>query len=147
MKSLVFLLALTTTASVFAQTHKVSFTHFGNRGGNQSYYACSFVESQAYKYLELLGATDVRVRCSGGIQSGGWHPQPVSVTATFQLPALTGVEESLEIRGDHWNPACGLNTQMLREFIKVMPHVEVVRKSDSCAFHNSNFFYQLNITR
>jgi hypothetical protein len=147
MKKLIGLLVLATSMSALAQTQRVSFTHFGNNGGNQSYYACSYVESQAYAYLERLGASGVRVNCSGGIQSGGWYPQPVSVTATFELPVTTGVVESVEIRGDFSNPACGLNTQMLRAFFKVMPHVEVVKKSDNCAFFNTNFFYRLNVTR
>jgi hypothetical protein len=147
MKKLVLIAVFILSASAFGQTQKVSFTHFGQSGRNQSYYACSYVEAQAYSYLELLGVSGARVRCYGGIMPGSYRPQSVSVVANFDLPVISGVEEVIEIRGESSNPACGLNTQMIREFIKVMPHVEILNKSDSCAFHNSNFFYRLKILR
>jgi hypothetical protein len=147
MKKFLSLLAFALSFSAFAGEVKVSFTHFGNNGGNQSYYACYYVEGQAYKYLELFGATEVVVRCNGGI--GPWSVSPVSVRASFNLPLLSGRElaDTVKLKGDNWTPSCGINVQMIREFLKVFSNISVVKKSDSCAFANSNFFYELSIVR
>jgi hypothetical protein len=144
MPYLMILLALSLNA--LAQSVNVSFTYFGNEGNRQSYYACSYVENQAEKYLELLGATDIDVQCFGGINPS-WVA-PVSLDASFEVPQLSGSEgEIVEIKGDHWNPSCGINVRMIREFLKKFPHVKVLKKDDHCAFSSSNYYYQLEIPR
>jgi hypothetical protein len=146
MKKLFTLLALTLSLSSFAKEY-VSFTYFGNEGGRNSYYACDYVEAQAAQYLELFGATDIEVYCSGGIQP--WSVQPVSLRASFNKPVLSGREagEVVEIKGDAFNPACGVNTRMINEFLRKFDNISVVKKNDSCAFARTNYYYQLNIVR
>jgi hypothetical protein len=146
MKKIILATALFASVSSFAA--EVNFTYFGNEGGRQSYYACSYVEDQAISYLELLGATNIDVRCSGGIQTGSWYAQPVSLRAKFDLPVVTGANvETVEIEGDNWNPACGLNTRMLNEMLKKFENVTVLKKIDSCAFATTNYYYKLQISR
>lgn len=144
MKKLLTICALALSANVFAAGF--SFTYFGNEGGRQSFYACDYVEYQTEQYLELLGATDIDVSCFGGIQP--WGVQPVSINAKFTLPVVTGsgVEE-VKIEGDTWNPACGVNVRIMKEILNVFTNVEVVKKSDACAFANSNYYYKLNVAR
>lgn len=143
MKKTALLAALLVSSSAFATN--ISFTYFGNEGGRQTYYACSYVEDQAVSYLELLGATNIDVRCSGGI-SNGWSMQPVSLQASYDLPVVAGTSvETLEIKGDSFNPACGLNVRILKSVLATFTNVEVVKKSDSCAFATSNYYYKLNI--
>ncbi|MBA2403660.1 MAG: hypothetical protein H0V66_02730 [Bdellovibrionales bacterium] len=125
----------------------ISFTYFGNEGGRQSYYACSYAEDQTISYLELLGATNIDVTCYGGI-SNGWSMQPVSVRASYNLPVVTGsIVETVTIEGDTFNPACGLNVRILKEVLKTFSNIEVLKKSDACAFAHSNYYYKLNIAR
>jgi hypothetical protein len=143
------LLALTLCSLSFAAiaSETVSFTHFGNGGGNQSYYACDYAQSQTENFLSVLGATNIDVSCSGGIQSWG-SAQPVSIRARFDLPAVvTNTVESVEVEGDTWSPACGLNVQIVNSIVKKFSNVQVVKKSDACAFVSSNYYYLLNITR
>ena len=143
------LLALTLCSLSFAALARenVSFTHWGNSGGNQSYYACDYAQSQTENFLDLLGATDIDVSCTGGIQSWGMA-QPVTVRAAFDLPVVTtNTVEAVQVQGDRWSPACGLNVQIVTSMIKVFSNVQIVKKSDSCAFTSSNYFYLLNITR
>ena len=143
MKTAALLFALIVSGSVFAKN--ISFTYFGNQGGNQSYYACSYVEDQTQSYLELLGATNIDVRCSGGI-SGGWSMQPVSIRASYDMAEVTGTSvELVEIKGDYSNPACGLNVRIIKEILKTLTNVEVLKKDDSCAFVTSNYYFKLNI--
>jgi hypothetical protein len=142
------LLALTLVACSFASfAETVSFTHFGNGGGRQSYYACDYAQSQTEAFLTVVGAKNIDVSCSGGIQSWG-SAQPVSIRASFDLPAVTTqVVEAVEVEGDSFSPACGLNVQIINTIVKKLPNVQVVKKSDSCAFVSSNYYYLLNITR
>ena len=143
MKMMILLASLLVSASSFAA--QVSFTYFGNEGGNQHFYACSYAEDQTFAHLETLGATNIDVRCSGGIQSS-WSIQPVSIRATYNLPVVTGSGvEAVVIKGDSFNPACGLNVRIVKEILKTFTNVTVVKKSDSCGFSQSNYFYNLNI--
>ena len=143
MKKTALLLALLVSSSAFAANF--SFTYFGNQGGNQTYYACSYAEDQTESYLELLGATNIDVSCSGGISSN-WSMQPVSLRASYDLPEVTGTSvESVEIKGDYSNPACGLNVRIIKEILKTLTNVEVLKKDDSCAFATSNYYFKLNV--
>jgi hypothetical protein len=145
MKSMTLVAALFFSVSSFAANF--SFTYFGNEGGRQSFYACDYVQGQTEAYLELLGATHIDVSCNGGIQST-WSVQPVSIRASYELPVVTGVEvEKVEIKGDTFSPACGINVRIIKEILKTMTNVEVVKKSDSCPFQNSNYSYVLNVAR
>lgn len=145
MKLITVLAALMISASSFAANF--SFTYFGNEGGRQSFYACDYVQAQTEGYLELLGATNIDVRCSGGIQST-WSVQPVSIRAAYDLPEITGTGvETVEIKGDSFNPACGINVMIIKNILKTMTNVSVVKKSDSCAFVNTNYSYTLNVAR
>jgi hypothetical protein len=145
MKKTAILFSLLVSVSAFATN--ISFTYFGNEGGRQSYYACSYAEGQTESYLELLGATNIDVRCTGGI-NGGWSVQPVSIRASYDLPVVVGNSvEAVSIKGDSFNPACGLNVRIINELLKTFTNVEVVKKSDSCAFQSSNYFYKLNIAK
>lgn len=144
MKKLTLLPILMFSVSAFATT--VNFTYFGNEGGRQSYYACSYAEDQTASYLEELGATNIDVRCSGGITN--FSVQPVSVRASFDLPVVTGsTVDVLEFEGDVWSPSCGLNVRIINELLPKFKNVEVVKKSDACAFASSNYYYKLKVTR
>lgn len=146
MKKLIVLAALLST-SAFAADHSVSFGYSGMEGWGRTYYSCDYVEAQTEKVLELFGAVNADVRCSGGIQYGqAW---PVSVTATWDAPALSGreVAETVKLKGDAWNPACGLNVAIVKNLVPKFSNVTIVKKSDSCAFQNSNYSYEFSIVR
>lgn len=137
--------ALLVSSSAFAAN--INFTYFGNEGGRQSYYACDYAQYQTESYLELLGATNIDVTCFGGIQPWG-SVQPVSIRASYDLPVVTGQSvETVELKGDSFNPACGINVRIIKEILKTMTNVEVVKKQDSCAFATTNYYYKLNIAR
>ena len=132
------------STSAFAENF--SFTYYGNEGGRQSYYACSYIEDQTVSYLELFGATKINVRCSGGIDNG-WI-RPVSVRASYDLPEVTGAGvETIEIKGDSLNPACGVNVKIIKEILKTFTNVEVLKKQDACAFATSNYYFKLNVAQ
>lgn len=147
MKKLIALATLALSASAFAHDHHVSFSYSGIEGWGRSYYSCDYVEAQTEKVLELFGAQNAEVRCSGGIEWGqAW---PVSVTAKWDAPALSGreVAEVVKLKGDSWNPACGLNVTIVKSLVPHFSNVTIVKKSDSCAFERSNYSYEFSIVR
>lgn len=148
MKQLMLIASLLFGASAFASEQvTVNFSYFGNQGMNRSFYACSYVEDMAESHLKAMGATYVDARCSGGIQPWG-SMQPISLRVTFQKPVVVGnTTETVRIEGDTWNPACDLNARMIKEFLKKFDNIKVLKKSDSCAFHNSNYFFELEVTK
>ena len=144
MKKLTALFLLVFSVSSFAD--KISFSYFGNSNGNQSYYACSYVEGQVEETLQIVGATNFDVNCTGGIQPN-WSVGPVSIRATFTKPVTTGKVEEVEIKGDSFNPNCGLNVTIIKNILKAFPEIEVLKKSDGCGFSTSNYYYKLAIPR
>lgn len=74
---------------------------------------------------------------------------PVSVTASFNSPVLSGREiaEVAKVKGDNRNPACGLNVTIVKSLLPSFSNVTVVKKSDSCAFASSNYSYEFAIVR
>jgi hypothetical protein len=146
MKNILALILCSLSFAAIAR-ETVYFTHFGNGGRTQSYYACDYAKSQTEKFISVLGATNIDVSCFGGIQAWGLA-QPVSIHAQFDLPTVvTNTVESVEVEGDTWSPGCGLNVQIVNTIVKMFSNVQVVKKSDACAFTSSNYYYLLNITR
>lgn len=146
MKTLIASLALVLSFSA-AAAQKVSFTYFGNEGWGQTYYACDYAEARTEKVLAMFGATEVSVRCFGGIEFG--RMEPVSITATFEAPVLMGNEMAsvVKYKGDAFNPACGLNVAIVKNVLPKFSNVKVLKKSDSCAFDRSNFSYEFEIKK
>lgn len=146
MKKLIALVVMIFSISAFAK-QTVNFSYFGNENGNRYFYACDYVEGQTEYFLELFGATNIEVYCSGGIQPFGSY-FPVSVRATFNSPLITGNgSEEIEVEGDTWNPACGLNVTIVKNLLPKFKGVEVLKKRDSCAFASTNFFYKFKISK
>ena len=147
MKKILCLVALTLSFTAVAFEEKVSFTHFENQGWGYAYYSCDYAESQTEKHLEVLGATNVSVRCNGGIEHG--RMWPVSVTATFDAPVLSGREiaEVVKVKGDRRNPSCGLNVAIWKAILPKFSNVTVLSKKDSCSFADTNYSYELSIVR
>lgn len=146
MKKLIALFVLVFSFASFAK-ETVSFTYTGNEGGRQSYYACDYVEYQTEYFLELFGATNIDISCFGGIQPWG-SMQPVSIRASFDLPVIAGNSvEEVKVQGDTWNPNCGVNVKIVKTLLPKFSNVEVVKKSDSCAFATTNYSYQFNIAK
>lgn len=147
MKKLFAAVVCALSLSAFAGSEKVSFGYSGIEGWGQSYYSCDYAEAQTEKHLATLGATQVDVRCTGGIEFG--RMWPVSVTATFDLPVLSGRNEAeaVTIKGERRNPACGLNVAIIKAILPKFSNVTVLAKNDSCAFASSTYSYDLSIVR
>ena len=73
MKTMTFIAALFAVSSAFASeyvTKKLSWGPRTHHGGTVTYYNCDSVENTVESHLEALGAQNVSVNCSGGIEMG-----------------------------------------------------------------------------
>lgn len=148
MKKLIAIFAVVLSTTAFAR-ESVSFSYSGFEGWGHTYYSCDYVEAQVEKVLDLFGATEANVRCSGGIQPGSTWWGPVSVKATFEAPVLVGneVPQTVTHKGAMRDSACGLNVAIVNALLPKFSNVKVLKKNDSCAFSSSNFSYTFSITK
>lgn len=120
MKALALVL-LTMSSSVFAvgyQSVRANYTIFSNLGGARVYYNCDSVENHVEKLLEDMGARNIIVRCSGGLDTfNGRFNTPANVTAKFEALSY-----------EHPNDGTHFSTKRVE-----------IRKRDNCHLYNSSF--------
>jgi hypothetical protein len=87
MKSLLLILCLIST-SAFAvgyEEYKSNFTISERTGdGARVYYNCDSVESAVEDMLVKLGALDINVRCSGGLDQFGNMHMPANIKSSYR---------------------------------------------------------------
>ena len=70
MKKLFFVFLFVFSLTAVAREN-VSFFYSGFESGNRVFYSCDYVESRTEMFLELFGAQETEVYCSGGIRPFG----------------------------------------------------------------------------
>lgn len=143
---LLILASLLVSASAFASevvSQKVSFNVGGRVLGNETYYTCNSVKYAVKKHLATLGAENVRVTCSGGLDHlSRWSAWPALVRASFDAPVTTGGNvEALSLKGK----SCLLNVTILENIIPALPAVSVVSKKSNCSRFSDRWAYDLSI--
>lgn len=116
------LMVLTLSSSAFATGYKsvsAKYTIFSNFGvGGHVYYNCDSVENRVEDLLERMGAKNIRVRCTGGLDRfGGRFSTPARVRTSFDVL-------SSRVRND------GTRASVQR--------VEI-RKRDNCHLYSTSF--------
>lgn len=117
---------------------------------NNSYYSCSYAEKQTEKYLIMLGAKDIEIRCTGGIQSGSpsWAWAPISVRASFQAlvtvdnsekDAVPVEENSVTFKG---RGSCDFNSKLIKN---ALSHFEAIIEGGFSNCFNSNGSYSYDV--
>ncbi len=147
---LLAIVALFVTASAFAGevvSKKVSFSVGGRDLGSETYFACDSVKDTVKRHLTTLGAENIRVRCSGGIENWGTGTQiwPNFVTASFDAPVSTGAAvESITLKG-RFDQNCILNVAILKNIIPALSTVTVVSKRDNCWDNSTRWSYDVTV--
>jgi len=127
MKSILLLLAVVFSANLYAQSSEsLRMTYWGNEGRNRTFLSCYYVEGSVENILKQLDATDLNVRCSGGIQYNTYSP--VSLSAKFVLPVQ---EQTIKIKSD-FNSNCYFDTAFIKELINSSDRIEKVSGSTHC---------------
>lgn len=137
MKTLTLLVTL--MAGAFAQaTETVNFTYFGNEGRNRIHLSCHYAENAVDQILGQIGATDVDVRCTGGIDYGFYTP--VSITAKFNLPTTATVK----VESD-FNTNCFFDTKFVDALVRSNDNITKVNGRSHCFDSDSRYNYTLEI--
>lgn len=106
-----------------------------------SYYACSYAESQTESHLRSLKATQIRTRCSGGIQPGPdsfW--MPINVYASY-LPAQVSEPVTVTIRG---NESCDFNVRLIKTLVRRLGY-KTLQSRDSCWDSRGSYSFQIRV--
>lgn len=134
--SFLFALALIGVAGLAnaAEQKSISFGYTSN----ESFYACSYAEGQASKFLTALGADNVETQCTGGIQPDHqlW---PVSLSATF-MTSEKGVR-TVTLRG---HEACDFNVKLIKTILAQVDH-EVVSAQSNCWGSEGRYSFVINL--
>lgn len=138
MKAFILLGALLFNAQAHAADF-INFTFFGNEGRNRIYLSCYYAENAVDQILNELGATDIDVRCSGGIDFG--RAFPVTIQAKYTLPADA---RTVEINSD-FNTNCYFDTRFIERLVSGNDRLEKVSGSRSCFRSDSRYGYKLEI--
>lgn len=146
--SIAFLSALpgAAFASDAAPTSNFNYTFFGHSSGRYTMVACSYAESVAEEIMLKLGATNLEIYCSGGIQP--WGISLLNLRVQYTAPILTGETktESVVLESDTWNSSCDFDTGLTRALLRDFPNVKATRSSDYCFQTDSRYEYQLDVT-
>jgi hypothetical protein len=126
-----------------------SYSDSGRDGMSQNFYSCDYAESALSSHLEKLGAIDINVRCSGGIEHGSYSP--VNLNSSFKVtkftdPSTAKIEvATLKSRGS--DSPCFFNTKLLNQLVKYFPNVYVDSKKASCFDNRTSWKYVLRIAQ
>ena len=124
------LIALFVSTAAFATEYvskKLSWSPMTHSGWTETYYNCDWAEGQVESHLQSLGAQNISVSCSGGIQ---WNwTSPIFVNAKFDVPTNGSVSRDVTLSG---NDACNFNTDFLDRVIPMFPGVAVRSRRSSC---------------
>lgn len=147
MKFMIMAIALFAVSSAFATefvSRKMSWSPRTHHGGTVTYYNCDSVESTVESHLKALGAQNVRVSCSGGIEMGWTMPAHVSAKFDAPVPAENEIVHEETLKG---HESCYLNTEFLDAAIPMFPGVKVLSKRASCSGSRlDRWSYSLTVT-
>lgn len=135
--------SLSAVAGEYA-TKKFSFSPATYTGaGTRTWYNCDSVRDSAESALEKLGASSVRLSCSGGIGWGQPFPTPVVISGTFDAPVGTGTGTSMvELRGFS---GCEFNSQFLDYIVPMFDGARIVKRSGMCSTHRDSWRYTVEV--
>ncbi len=123
-----------------------NFHFFGNSGGRSTFISCDYAQPVAEEWMAKFGATNVDVRCYGGITPTGAYP--LSLRVKFTPTDLSGPTrtEHVVIESDMNHRVCDYDTQLMRTLLRELPNIKATAMRDHCFNHDSRYEYQLDVT-
>ena len=118
---------------------KFSFSSFN------SYYHCDYVERQATRTLEALGAQNIKVDCRGGLPDWdiNWITAEFSVLRTADADKATTTARVVN-RGLEFRESCDLNKEMTRRFLREFEVTDSNRRG-SCRDSRGRLKYNVQL--
>lgn len=122
------------------------FTFTGNWSGNYTMVSCDYAEYVAQDFMRKLGATNVSVNCSGGIQPYGVYPINLNVNYDAVVLGERTRVRTIDIDSQVWNSNCVFDTRLMRTLLREFKNVKPVSQFDSCFQSDSRYSYRLDVT-
>ncbi len=125
---IVLVFAATSAFATEYASKKLSWSPMTHSGWNRTYYNCDWAEGQVESHLKTLGAQNISVSCSGGID---WNwTSPIFVRAKFDVPTNGTVSRGVTLSGSE---SCSFNTEFLDTVIPMFPGVAVRSRRSVCS--------------
>ena len=121
---------------------RFDYTFFSG-GMNYSIVSCDYAQAQAL--LDMFGAKDADIYCSGGISASGYS-FPLSMTIEYTAPAVGTTTVTKNLKSDSFNPVCDFNVDLIDRMVKKFSNVKVLKSNSGCMSPDSPFSYQFEIT-
>ncbi|MBC7457588.1 MAG: hypothetical protein H7235_04875 [Bdellovibrionaceae bacterium] len=143
---LIFVAVIGLQANADVPAHRVSMhKEFSIRSSTQTgwvYYNCDSVEQAVTDLLSKIGASNISVRCSGGIENGQ-PPMEAYVDVTFDALQLASINDTNIVMAN-WTPVkihswddCDLKSQIFKDTQAGFAIKDV--KISSCSSPSSQF--------
>lgn len=133
--TLLFALALIAIAGTANATEATPFSFDYN--SQESYYSCSYAESQAKKVLKTMGANVLDVNCSGGIDHN--MLMPLSMDGGFILEAQG--TRTVVLKG---RDSCDFNVKLINTILATIPTASVKAQSN-CWNSEGNYRFEVTL--
>ena len=142
------LIAFNASAVEFV-TKTFKHTDSGIDGFSRNYYNCDWAEKTVESHLEKLGASNITVNCTGGIEHDiSWGMWPVSIVAKFDVPADRTMTENVVLKSSNRaDSACYFHTKLLNKLLATLVHVTVNSKKTNCMDNSSRWSYDLSVAQ
>ena len=122
-----------------------------NWNSNRSYYACSYAEGQAQKFLRALGAQEIATDCRGGIETGtpqwSWAPLNLKAQYVSAVQSENGNEpvtnQKVILRGSE---SCEFNVKLIEKILANVDH-KLIKKSSTCFDARGSFRYEVEVLK
>lgn len=133
-------------SAVETVSRRFSFTYMDRSVVTRTYHNCDSVEDTLRDHLRTLGAQNIRVTCSGGIQNWGnrWEAWPVSLSARFVVPANRDNAQRLVIADRGFNTNCDFNVQLLSKLLRELPNARMISKNDRCRGSEGSYSFTVD---
>jgi hypothetical protein len=130
-----FALALIGFATLANASEQKSFNF--NYNNFNVYYACDYARDQAANTLEVLGAENVSVNCTGGIENNTMLP--ISMNGTFNL-----VEKGARTVVLKGRDSCDFNVKLINTLLSTIDH-ETVMEHINCMDAQGSYHFEINL--
>lgn len=128
------------------RSESFNFNFFGNSGGRTTYVSCDYAQPVAEEWMAKFGATDVEVRCYGGITPTGAYPLSLRIDYTGTSLSGSTQTDHVVIESDMDHRVCDYDTQLMRTLLRRLPNIKATAMRDHCFSTDSRYEYQIDVT-
>jgi hypothetical protein len=134
------------SAAAGSERSRIHHTFFGNHMGNYTMVSCHYAEFVAWEFMTKLGAKNLSMFCSGGIQPYGVYP--INLDIQYDAPDLSGETQvtTVDILSRTWDSNCVYDTHLMQTLLREMPNLRKVSGNNHCFTPRDRYSYRIDVT-